>query len=244
MDRQTKFLFDLQGVRHPTPPRRRPGGPFLFTGSIFSPTLHPNPISPHRVGLRSDCLQYVVVKGALSPADVAALDAGVSARIAAECADDARHNYFGLDLGDAPTQPRPAEADGDRRARRAEGTERDLDTARMLSWGPEFVDQIDNAAVRPVLEDALGPGFRLDHACKFLAVSRQTAGRPRDWPGYRWLSSMTFSRPCAQTARSCVPARQATRPSAAPRAGTPGRSTGRGSGTSTITSPGARSAPV
>eukprot|EP01045_Picozoa_sp_COSAG04_P007695 COSAG04_NODE_408_length_14857_cov_6.636154_10_plen_156_part_00 len=138
---------------------------------VFSPTLHPHPISPHRVGLRSDCLQYVVVKGALSPADVAALDAGVSARIAAECADDARHNYFGLDLGDAPTQPRPAEADGDRRARRAEGTERDLDTARMLSWGPEFVDQIDNAAVRPVLEDALGPGFRLDHACKFLAVS-------------------------------------------------------------------------
>ena len=118
----------------------------------------------------------MVVKNALSPAAVAALDAVVSARIAAECADDARHNYFGLDLGDAPTQPRPAEADGDRRARRAEGTERDLDTARMLSWGPEFVDQIDNAAVRPVLEDVLGPGFRLDHACKFLAVSSD--GRP------------------------------------------------------------------
>lgn len=100
----------------------------------------------------------MVVPNALSPTEVAALTEILDDHATNELSPETRHANFGLDLGDAPTQPRPAGG-------RAEWLESDRDTARLLSWGAPYLSLIDNPTVSPLLEDLLGPNFRLDHTC-------------------------------------------------------------------------------
>jgi hypothetical protein len=137
-----------------------------------------------------DLQGYITVPDALTPEAVAALTALLDAHAAQELSAETRHANFGLDLGDAPTQPRPEGG-------RAGFLERDRDTARLLSWGKPYLDLIDNPSVSPLLEELLGSDFRLDHVYGTLlragrgpddptlcGTSRWHSG-PQHWPRQR-----------------------------------------------------------
>jgi hypothetical protein len=102
--------------------------------------------------------------------------------------------------------------------------ERDLDTARVLSWGPGFVALLDNPAVSPMLGAVLGAEYRLDHVYSTLLrpakvrelIFSRLYMRMVDW----WLHGGAKHWPAPYTARRRA---TATRRCAGPRAGTPVR---------------------
>ena len=66
--------------------------------------------------------------------------------------------------------------------------ERDLDTAWMLRWGPEFVELLDNPAVSPMLGEVLGAEYRLDHVYSTLLRPAKGDGDPTLCGTSRWHS--------------------------------------------------------
>ncbi len=137
-----------------------------------------------------DLQGFLVIPDALSTAHATALEHLLDDHAEQDLLPETRHANFGLDLGDAPTQPRP-------QGGRAEHLESDRDTARLLRWGPPYVSLIDNPKVSPVLEEILGDHFRLDHTYATLlrpargpldptlcGTSRWHSG-PQAWPRQR-----------------------------------------------------------
>ena len=77
--------------------------------------------------------------------------------------------------------------------------ERDLDTAWMLRWGPEFVELLDNPAVSPMLGEVLGVEYSRVPARPYLlhAASR---GEGRWRPDAVWdLALALWSAALAET---------------------------------------------